>query len=109
MAITDYYKDTVTFKEGNSGVDANGAPSQTFTAPSADYEDVAALVRPISSKGKVLRGKETSDKVYVVYCEQLDVTEDMRVTWNSNDYEIDSIKDPNNLNHHMEIEMSRDY
>ena len=104
MSISKYYKDVGTFKSFDGDLDDLGSPDLDGGNYTAVFEDIPMLLRPMGSSDKIKRDKKVADKMYWIYCNNMAVLEDYIVTIDSVDYRINSIKNPNSLAHHLEIE-----
>ena len=104
MAITDYYKHTATFKRFDNSLDALGAPTNVSGNYDNLHTNIKCLFRPMSSSEKIRRGKKSTDKMFMIYCQNLSIRESDIVIIDSIEYQITGFKNPNSLNHHKEIE-----
>ncbi len=94
---------TITFQENTQSVDAGG--SVTFSWSNL-LTNVPCIVDDVSSSEQVIaerNGHFVSQRVLMSYNSL--ITKDLRVVWNSNNYQVTYVRNPNNLNRTLEIDI----
>ena len=109
MGILDYFTETVIHQRFDGTLDSYGKPARVTAANWDTQTTVKGMVRPLSGVELIARGKSVADNVYIVYTENISgIREDDRLSIGSIIYNIEHIKDPNSLTHHLEIECTRE-
>jgi hypothetical protein len=103
--IEDYYDKTATFKRWDSSLDTRGAPDYSASNWDTIYSSKKCMLRPMDTSENFKRGRETANRMFILYCEVLDLKEKDRVYISTNTYEIKGFKNPNSKSHHFEIEL----
>lgn len=96
---------TVTFKEPTITRDDGGAEVKSYSAITG-LDGVSVIVDPISTEKRVLHekvGEKVSHRVIMDYT--TGITTACIMTWDGKDYRILHIRNPNNINHHLELDI----
>ena len=105
MSIFSYYKQLVTFKRYDGSLDALGAPNLSSGNYDNLHVNIKCLLRPLGATEKINRGKKVSDRLSIIYCENLAIREDDVAIVSGTTYQVTGFKNPNSLDHHLEIEV----
>jgi len=106
MSIESYYKQTATFATFDGTLDAYRAPNKIAAKWDAIASNVPCMLQPKIGREKFTEGKEYAWRTHILFCAvQSGLNEADRVTVDSKIYNIVGFKDPNSLDHHMEIDL----
>lgn len=96
---------SVTFKTITETADDGGSLVESETTTVSDYscviDDVSSTERVIAERN----GHLVSHRIYGKY--NANITKDQIVTWGGEDYQITYLRNPNNLNRTLEIDIYR--
>lgn len=96
---------SVTFKSVTETADDGGSLVESTTTVLSSYpciiDDVSSTERIIAERN----GHQVSHRLYCNYSSS--ITKDMIVTWDSEDYRITYLRNPNNLDRTLELDIYR--
>ena len=96
---------SVTFKSITETADDGGSLVETETTVLSDYscviDDIGGIERVMAERN----GHLVSHRLYCKY--NSSINKDLIVTWDSDDYQITYVKNPNNLNRTLELDIYR--
>ena len=101
MAISDHYTMDVTVNRPTVSVGSSGAPMETF----ASHLSFKGLIRPLTGRELFASGKQTSFSTHRLYCDVADIDVKDQIVANGNTFQVRYVENPNNLNHHLEVDM----
>lgn len=97
------YNQTISIKSITETADDGGSIVESETTV---LSSVPCLIDPVSSTQRIMaerNGYFVSHRVFMKY--NSSVTENMIVTWNSSDYRITYVRNPNNENRTLELDI----
>jgi len=106
MSLYDYYTQVAAHVAWDGTKDAYGAPD--YSAANWDtVQSLKGLFRPIGFSESFIRGKETMRKTHTFYCASptTAIQDDDRLLIGTVYYQILGVKNPNNIGHHLEIQL----
>ena len=99
--ISNFYKQDITIERKTKGQDEYGVPSEGWSV----LMTIKGLIDKKTGDERMAGGKETTFNYYKLYCDANGIIEEDRAVLDGNIYEILSVRNPLNLDHHLEADL----
>ena len=95
--------ESVTFKSITESTDDGGSLVETESTVLSNY---ACIIDDVGSTERVIAERNGHLVSHRIYCKYNSlINKDLIVTWDSNDYKITYLRNPNNLNRKLELDI----
>ena len=96
------YNQTITF-QSNTPTYSGGSKVDSW-ANVTGLVDIPCLIDDVNSFQKILAERNGHQLDKLIYCDyNSSITKDMRIVWGGENYRITNVRNPNQLNRHLEI------
>jgi hypothetical protein len=104
MSIERFYDKTISWKRFDGTLDGWGKPDYS----AANWDEVfsvSGLLQPRGGDKKFINGKDTVYRTHTIFCENVAITENDRAYIGSDVYRISGKINPNDMGHHIEVDV----
>ncbi len=76
-----------------------------FSYAWSDLGSFRGRISPLSAQERLIQDKNTMATTHRVFCDPMTVTSENRIKWGSFYFEIEGIRNPSELYHHLEMDV----